>query len=183
MTDQELDRALVNALEVEPRADFLARVRMRLSAEPAPSAWRVQVHLAAAATIMVAAAVVIVVFWNGAEESPVGPPRRVAAPAEIAAAQPAPRVLAKGGEARALASRSAAAATVAVNPSPQPLISIDDARSVALLSASVRSGGIADLLPPAGVAEGPIELAALEVPLLGPEPSIQMDRIEAGERQ
>ncbi len=35
MTDQELDRALASALDVEHGSDFQARVRMRVAAEPA----------------------------------------------------------------------------------------------------------------------------------------------------
>jgi hypothetical protein len=39
MTDDDLDRELAAAFAVEPSAEFLARVRMRIDGEPAPSAW------------------------------------------------------------------------------------------------------------------------------------------------
>ena len=39
MTDDELDRELASAFAVEPSAEFLARVRMRIDGEPAPSSW------------------------------------------------------------------------------------------------------------------------------------------------
>ena len=71
MTDQELDRALASALDVEPRADFQARVRVRVAAEPPPSfwlaPWRMAAGVAAVAVIAVA-----VTFWNGADEQPIG---------------------------------------------------------------------------------------------------------------
>ena len=183
MNDQELDRALANALDVEPGADFLARVRMRVATEPAPSVWGAPLRFAAAAAALAMAAGAGAVFWNGPEDPPAGATVRVAPPREIAVAQTAPPVVAKGRRVPARAITSRTAATVTGTSLPRPLISIDDAQSVGLLAASVRSGVVADLLAPASVPEGPIQVAALEVPLLMPEPSIQVDRVEAGERQ
>ena len=182
MNDQELDRALTSALDVEPGADFLARVRMRVATEPAPSVWGAPLRFAAAAAVLAMAAGAGTMFWNGTAP-PAVTTMRVSPPPEITAVPPAPPVVARGSRVPARAITSRAVATVTGTSLPQPLISIDDAQSAGLLAASVRSGVVADLLAPATVPEGPIRVAALEVPLLMPEPPIQVDRVEAGERQ
>ena len=63
------------------------------------------------------------------------------------------------------------------------MISSDDARLVDLLAASARSGIVADLLSPADDAGEALELTALNVPLLGAEKPIEMNAVDAGERQ
>ena len=40
LTDGDVDRALTTALLVEPSPEFLARVRMRIASEPAPTILR-----------------------------------------------------------------------------------------------------------------------------------------------
>ena len=40
LSDSALDRELESALGIEPSAEFLARVRTRIAAEPEPSPWR-----------------------------------------------------------------------------------------------------------------------------------------------
>jgi hypothetical protein len=58
LTDGDVDRALTTALLVEPSPEFLARVRMRIASEPAPSDWRFSwVFVAGACTIAIAMAV------------------------------------------------------------------------------------------------------------------------------
>lgn len=51
LTDSQLDREIESAIGIEPSAEFLARVRTRIAAEPEPSAWR----LAALKPLMAAA--------------------------------------------------------------------------------------------------------------------------------
>ena len=63
------------------------------------------------------------------------------------------------------------------------MIASDDARQVGLLAASARRGIVADLLSPAEGADKALELAALDVPLLGAERPIEMNAVDAGERQ
>jgi hypothetical protein len=59
ITDAELDRELAAALAVEPSAAFLARVRMRIAAEPAPPAWRLSGMFAVAGACVVAIALAV----------------------------------------------------------------------------------------------------------------------------
>ena len=40
LSDSQLDRDIESAVCIEPSAEFLARVRTRIAAEPEPSAWR-----------------------------------------------------------------------------------------------------------------------------------------------
>ena len=69
MTDQQLDRALASALDVEHGSDFQARVRMRVAEEPAPSP-RLPWPTAAAAAAVVILAVSI---WPRVERRAGGP--------------------------------------------------------------------------------------------------------------
>jgi cytochrome c556 len=58
LTDGEIDRALTNALSVDPSPAFLARVRMRIASEPEPVDWRLSwVFAAGACTVAIAIAV------------------------------------------------------------------------------------------------------------------------------
>ena len=59
LTDESLDRELAAAIDVEPSPEFLARVRMRLANEPAPSSWRTW-WIPIAASIAVAAIAVAI---------------------------------------------------------------------------------------------------------------------------
>ena len=90
MTDQELDRALASALDVEPRGDFAARVRARVAAEPPPSVWSAPWRMAAGVAA-VAVIAVAVTFWNGGDEQPIGTVARgPVAPAPVVAESAAP---------------------------------------------------------------------------------------------
>jgi hypothetical protein len=190
MTDQELDRALASALDVEPRADFQARVRVRVAAEPAPSFWLATWRMAAGAAA-VAVIAVAVTFWNGSDRQPVGDERQIGtvargpvAPEEpvlSASAEPAPPVVRVAPPSRA--GGRAAAPAPAVVELPAPVISPEDAGSVALLAASARQGIAADLLTPSDGQDQPLELTVLDVPLLGDERPIEMNAGDAGERQ
>lgn len=60
MTDGDIDRALGAALAVEPSPQFLARVRMRIAREPAPSGCPLSwVFAAGASTAAIALAVIV----------------------------------------------------------------------------------------------------------------------------
>ena len=186
MTDQELDRALASALDVEPRPDFQARVRVRVAAEPSPSfwlaPWRIAAGVAAVAVIAVA-----VTFWNGADDRPIGTVARGPAASEpvmaanAAPATPATPVVRGGPPSKAV--RRAAAPATAVVEMPTPVISSEDERLVGLLAASARRGIVADLLSPAEGVDKALELAALDVPLMGAERPIEMNAVDGGERQ
>jgi hypothetical protein len=189
MTDQELDRALASALDVEPQADFQARVRVRVAAEPAPSfwlaPWRMAAGVAAVAVIAVA-----VTFWNGADEQPIGGEQPIGtvargpvAPEPVVSASTAPDAPVVRVAAPSRAGSRAAAPVAAVVALPAPVISPEDAGSVALLAASARQGIAGDLLSPAEGQDQPLKLTELDVPLLGDERPIEMNAVEAGERQ
>ena len=183
MTDQELDRALASALDVEPRADFQARVRVRVAAEPPPSVWPAPWRMAAgvAAVAVIAGAVT---FWNGADEQPIGTVARgPVAPQAVVAASAAPAAPALPFATPARVVGRAAPPAPAVEPLPVPVISPEDAGLVALLAASVRQGIAADLLSPSDGQDQPLELTVLDVPLLGAERPIEMNAVDAGERQ
>ena len=183
MTDQELDRALASALDVEHGSDFQAHVRVRVAAGPAPSprtAW-----IPAAAVVAAVAIITAVSFWPDVEEEPAG--RRAAAATEstdVSSARrisrgtqiPAPVALAT--PARPISRRKDPADSL-----PAPLISREDASSVRLLVASAQQGIAAELLSSSEGHDRPIEVAALEVPLLGAERPIEMNAVAAGEHQ
>jgi hypothetical protein len=61
-----VDRELQAALDVDPSPEFVARVRQRIAAEPAPQRWRAWWLMAAAdAAAAVVVAAVVVMRWPG----------------------------------------------------------------------------------------------------------------------
>jgi hypothetical protein len=139
MTEADLEALLERALDVEPSADFGARVRTRLANAPAaPSrTWVPWVAWAAAAGVAVAAVVV------GARRPalPIAAPGRAvesAAPAEPAGVTPPPS--------RAMAATPPAIRTVRPRstPPPAPEIVVEAGQDQALLRlrAALRSGRI-----------------------------------------
>jgi hypothetical protein len=61
LSDSQLDRDIESAVGIEPSAEFLARVRTRIAAEPEPSAWRLGVVSAFRRTSVEAVAGVAIV--------------------------------------------------------------------------------------------------------------------------
>jgi len=182
MTDQELDLALESALDVEHGSDFLARVRMRVAAEPAPLrrvSWLPPAAVAAVATITALS------FWPGVEEEPAG--RRASAAAEStdvsSASRIEPRTEGPAPIAVAIPARLVSRPRNPVDSLPAPLISREDTSSVRLLVASAQQGIAADLLSTSDGQDRPLEVAALEVPLLGAERLIEMSVVDVGERR
>jgi len=191
MTDQELDRALASALDVEHGSDFQARVRMRVAEEPAPSPRLPWPKAAAAAAVVIVA----VSIWPRVEDEPAG--RRASAAAGSTDVSSAGRIEPRTEDAAPVAVATARAAQAppgrrarlvsrpgdAVDSLPAPLISREDASSVRLLGASAQRGIAADLLSSSNGQDRPLEVAALEVPLLGAERPIEMNVVDIGERQ
>lgn len=66
----DLDRELASALQVDPSADFAARVRAEIAAQPEPSRWRVPT-LALSAIGCAALAVLGASLWLQIPEQPV----------------------------------------------------------------------------------------------------------------
>jgi cytochrome c556 len=73
--DDDLDRELAAALAVEPSAEFLARVRMRIAREPDPPAWRLSTMFAAAGACAVAIALVLAATQLNRAARPADPDR------------------------------------------------------------------------------------------------------------
>jgi hypothetical protein len=182
MTDQELDRALASALDVEHGPDFPARVRIRVAKEPAPSPrlpWLPAAAVAAAVLIMALS------FRPGVEEEPAAG-RQASAAAEPTDVSSAGRIEPRTETAPvavATPARLVSRPKSTVDSLPAPQISREDASSVRLLVASAQQGIAAELLSPSGGSDRPIEVAALEVPLLGAERPIEINAVDAGERQ
>ena len=183
MTDQELDRALASALDVEHGPEFVARVRMRVAAEPAPSPGLPWLPAAAVAAVVL---IVALSFRPGVEEEPAAGRQASAAaePADVSSAgRIEPRTETPAPVAVATPARLVSRPKSTVDSLPAPLISREDASSVRLLVASAQQGIAAELLSPSGGSDRPIEVAVLEVPLLGAERPIEMNAVDAGERQ
>jgi len=64
VTDLEIDRALAAALAVEPSAEFVARVRMRIADEPEPASWQFSWMIAAASCTIAVAIVITAMQMN-----------------------------------------------------------------------------------------------------------------------
>ena len=114
----DLDRELARALQVDPAADFTARVRSEIAAQPRPSRWRVPT-LALSAIGCAALAILGATLWPHASEEParghvsVLPHESRAVPAPLVASaraespQPAANVRTKAAPAiEAMVSRS-----------------------------------------------------------------------------
>ena len=78
--DALIDRELAAALAVEPSAEFLARVRMRIAREPEPSAWRRSWTFAAAGACATAIAIGLSVQMH---QTPPPDPDRVPQPSTL----------------------------------------------------------------------------------------------------
>jgi hypothetical protein len=66
LTESAIDREIEAALAIDPSPEFLARVRTRLSSEPAPSGWRLPWVFAAAGAIVIA----VILAMPGTNRSP-----------------------------------------------------------------------------------------------------------------
>lgn len=95
MDEMRLDEELRQALNVEPSAEFVARVRARIASEPAPSRWRLAPRNAAKAfwqtwVMVPATAVVILAAAAVLIRTGIEPVRPVAADVALAPVAPAP---------------------------------------------------------------------------------------------
>lgn len=191
LTDAALDRELEAALDVDPSPEFLARVRMRVANEPAPTSWRAPwtgVAAAAAAAVVVIA----VTVSNAPDDGPVAP-RRAAAPRPtpregVPAPAPAPRVAESRPAVRprtrvAPVVTPAAVHTVAEErrPFPEVLVSADEVRAYQMLLGIVEQ----QRLPPPPVAAAAaddvvdlsdIQLASLRIEALPPLARLEGER-------
>ena len=129
-TDDELDREIETLLAAEPSTEFLAKVRARVDAEPAPGAWRFGWWPAAVGTAVAAALLLAIVVSRPAtpeveiadrSTAPARSPATVdPSVAEDVAAEPAPPPRAVTPT-EAPGVLTSGAATAASSSSPEPL--------------------------------------------------------------
>ena len=177
MTDPDLDRALADALDVEPRPDFLARVRTEIARQPAPSVWPAWWQLAAAGAAVAMAVVMVYRTEPGEPSAPLRIASRVDAPLVPVTAPP----IAISREAPMPAReepRTVGAVPLAL---PAPQISPDDAEALRYSLAGASDGLFAPIAArddSAPLAVSGIDLAPIEV-----MPLAQMAQADSGEHQ
>ncbi len=176
MTDDDLDREIAAALNVNPSPAFVARVRQRVAPESAPTAWSWSWSIGVVTGLVVAT--VAVIFQIQRDTRRILVPiesRPVAGFAELHRSQVAP------GFSRTSASafrRTAASAPASRAPSPEILIDIREANALHALFAGATAGRInvrplANLTANAGSELTPaaeIVVAPLSIQPLAPEP-------------
>lgn len=179
MTDTELDRVLANALDVEPRADFLARVRTDVARQPAPLAWPGWWRAAAAGAVLAAATLGIYRAGIG-DQAPAPDPARNA-PLVATRTEPAPPAVARvaSDPSPALVVRRAVRAVPSALPAPQ--ISPEDADGLRLTLAGANSGIFAPIT--ARDAHAPLTVSGIELMPIEVMPLAQMTPVDSGERQ
>jgi hypothetical protein len=140
------DAELRAALNVEPSAEFVARVRTRIASEPAPSRWRlawVMVPVATAAVLILGALVEIrprpepaVPVQTVTQSAPISvPPPAIAPEPALSGA----RLQADQRRVRLQADRLGSAAV------PEVLVSADERRALEFVALIVSNGRIEDL--------------------------------------
>ena len=205
LSDAALDRELATALQVDPSPEFMARVRLRVAAEPRRAGWRLAVGFAAVAAVAAIVAVAVTLITG---PLPVGLERRDTAAVPQAAreraggaAQETPRPAApdvdtaqSAGLRPGAARRPRRVETLALvlertEPGDAPpfadvLVSAEEVRAFELLVAAILQQRVPPM-PPADEAPG---LRAVELPEIGIAPLVieplpQIARLEQGERQ
>lgn len=131
LTDEAVDRAVHELLDVEPSADFVARVRTRIERNPSPSVWFSTrwMAIATAAAFVLA----IVLFRVSRPDQTLPPPELSVAQAPAIAATP--RVEIPRDDVQTPAAALAPAA-----PSVEVLVSPAEAAGLRYLIAAVRDG-------------------------------------------
>jgi hypothetical protein len=179
MTDQELDRALADALDVEPRPGFLARVRTEVARQPAPAAWPQWWHAVAAAAMLVVATVTA--YRVGVEDrAPVVEPARTPAPLVATRTAPVPPAVAPVTSAVTPARVVPPAFRRMPSALPAPQISPDDANVLRLLAGV--SAGLFSTTAERDAHE-PLAVSGIELTTIEVMPLAQMAAANSGERQ
>lgn len=181
MTEQQLDRALADSLDVEPRPDFLARVRAEVAREPIPTAWASWWRVAAVGSAVAALAAMLTL--RPADHAGVSP-----------AAEPQVRSVASTPMAKAESPTEADDVRTTLAPARK----VSRVRTVASPRRSPAGGGASaeagvlrlaieaaqdGLFPPADASLGPLEIVGIDVPPLTVEPLAAIAPVDAGERQ
>jgi hypothetical protein len=151
LTDAAIDRAVEQAVAVEPAPEFLARVRSRLSSEPAPSWSPLRWGFSAAGAIAVVIVLAVAVqrpertttAWKPSE----GPAVTGVAQATITPPTAAPAAPQRSAARQAPATRTPKAAIGAGQPvrairEPEVIIAADEAAAFRRLISDVRLGRV-----------------------------------------
>jgi len=146
-----LDREIEDLLAVDPSPEFVAKVRQRIAAEPAPLSWWLSWRPATAG-VALAAVVGAALLWPSA--APVAPRSgtaipptigRTSAPTSDASRAPAASTFATGTASVITPSRHRAS-TAPNRPASSPvLIQRDEAKAMNLLLTRVREGALPDM--------------------------------------
>jgi len=146
-----LDREIEELLAVDPPPEFVAKVRQRIAAEPAPPSWWLSWRPATAG-VGLAAVVAAALLWPSS--APVGPrDGQVIAPtndqtsaptSEASIAPDAPTLAARAASVDTPSRRRTSAAPNRFVSSPV-LIQRDEAKAMNLLLARVREGALPDM--------------------------------------
>ena len=188
LSDEALEREIEAAFTVDPSPEFLARVRARVAASPAPSAWRFRWQFAVVpiAGVIIAAAVV----WHNVEPRPSDKSNQVPLVAENA-----PRPASPGAASRVVtlkppaepATRGAGVAQARRTPEAHDpfndltvLVAPEDVRGFELLLSSIREPDVVLLLN--DDTTGPVALSApsIEIAPIDIEPVPPIAQLEGG---
>lgn len=150
-----IDDEIRNAVRVDPSPELLARVRMRIASEPAPSAWRRSWTFAAGA--LAAALVVAVIVSRPAQHTVPADVANAVVPAERRA-EPAPQRAARPATRVAQASRRSPKG-FALRAEPEILLDPAETRALRTLIAGVRDGRVS-----LTAAQASVPLASMELP-------------------
>jgi hypothetical protein len=158
--DAALAREIEAALKVDPSPEFVARVRTRIAAEPAPSVWSFwrMVSVAAAAAVVIVLAVLTVQMRGTPsfdpfdprdpryEERSAGPAVRPTAEVRVAPTEPPrdriPQVVARGQAKPASRTRSTTAQRTRPPQEPEVLVSAAEAAALRELLIGIRDGRV-----------------------------------------
>jgi hypothetical protein len=200
LTDAELDRAIGDALAVDPSPAFLARVRTEVANEPEPKAWRMPLAACFAGGAAVAAAAIVLALAGRTPARVPGPAIELplaaraigtdivslpqgARPDEIFA--PSTSHSAKASVHRSDAVARQTPSALAFAPQTPPLIDARESQALRALILGVRSGGV-DLSPMLGPSaielREPEPIADIEIQPIAIDPIAPFDGAQ-GERQ
>jgi hypothetical protein len=190
VNDPSLDREIESLLAVEPSPEFLARVRARVAAEPAPGGWRTWMLVVPGVAVV---AIAVLIVWPSREQAP-----NHHAPALPVSQQTAEAVLpvippAASSEGSRVRSRSiprgalpsAAPTDRAIDIDlPEVVIAENEVRTFAALVATIRQRRFDVAVPAAPDLDAPLEVK--ELPPVEPieiEPIVKLAVLQAeGER-
>jgi hypothetical protein len=206
LSDAALDRELDAAVNVDPSPEFVARIRLRVAAEPRRTGWRWQWRLAGAGVAVAAVALLAAGLWpatrsderreaaartpasratrSEASEAAVPPPPRDTPRARSAPPREVPRRQTQAVDERSVRAAAESGAAPDFRPLPDVQVSADEVRAYEMLFAGVPRRSAPAAPPDGSAAAGtePAELHDLAIMPLIIEPRPQMARLETGER-